>query len=337
LLKIHSQNSSKKLPLTLACGQYEITRPLIEGIVKPEGIDLTVVSEMDSTTRQWRFLRNREFDVSETSSGNHIVSVGQGGPFTALPVFLHRRFRHGFIFINTGKGIKTPKDLVGKRIGVKTFMVTAIAWSRGILEEEYGVRREDVEWVVELDEDVAFDPPKNLKLTRLPPDSPSVETLLANGEVDAVMHPDLIQPLLDKDPRVGRLFPDYKTEELAYYAKTKIFPIMHVMGLRHELVEAHPWVPMSLFNAFNEAKAIAMRRMANPLVAPLAWYEEQWEEQQNILGPDPWEYGLTAANRHNFGKLVEYAHKDGVIAQALPVDDFFTSVTDGVVQDKKRA
>ena len=168
-------------------------------------------------------------------------------------------------------------------------------------------------------------------------DAATLKTLLANGEVDAVMHPDLIQPLLDKDPRVGRLFPDYKTEELAYYAKTKIFPIMHVMGLRHELVEAHPWVPMSLFNAFNEAKAIAMQRMANPLVAPLAWYEEQWEEQQNILGPDPWEYGLTAANRHNFGKLVEYAHKDGVIAQALPVDDFFTPVTDGVVQDKKRA
>ncbi len=221
----------KKLQLTLACGDYEIVRPLKEGLVRPDGIELTMVTAMDSTTRHWRFLRNREFDVAEVSGSSYIVGHDKGLPFHAIPVFLHRRFRHGFVFINTGKGITKPTDLIGRKVGVKSYQVTAILWLRGILEQEYGVPHTSIEWFSELDEDVAFNPPEGLRLTKIPDDK-SIETMLAEGEIDALLHPDIIAPILAKDPRVGRLFPDYKQEEVAYYKKTGIFPIMHVLGLK---------------------------------------------------------------------------------------------------------
>jgi 4,5-dihydroxyphthalate decarboxylase len=319
---------SKKLSLTLACGNYEITRALLDGTVKPDGIDLTVATRMDSSTRQWRFLQNREFDMAETSAGSHIVGVGQGRPLTALPVFLHRRFRHGFVFVNTSKGIKTPKDLIGKRIGVKNFMVTAIVWMRGILEQDYGVPRDSVEWVTEIDEDIAFENVRGFNITR-GKDDRYMDDLLVDGEIDALMHPDLIDPILNRDPRVGRLFPDYKQEEIYYYKKTGIFPIMHVLGIKPEIVQKYPWVPINMFHAFNEAKAIAMKRMVNPRIVPLAWYREAWEEQEDLLGHDPWEHGLTDNNRHNFGTLVDFAYKDGVLSRPMDSDEFFTPVFQG--------
>jgi 4,5-dihydroxyphthalate decarboxylase len=202
--------------LTLACGDYEIVRAIKEGAVKPDGIQLTMVTKQDSSTRHWRFLRNGEFDVAELSSSSYLIARDQGFPINSLPVFLHRRFRHGFIFINTNKGIKSPKDLIGKKIGVKSYQVSAILWLRGILEHEYGVPHKSCEWFSEIDEDVEFVPPDDLKLTRLPDDK-YVEKMLVSGELDAVLHPDLIDPFLEGNPNVARLFPDYKNDEIAYY------------------------------------------------------------------------------------------------------------------------
>jgi 4,5-dihydroxyphthalate decarboxylase len=318
----------KKLQLTLACGDYEIVRPLKEGLVRPDGIELTMVTAMDSTTRHWRFLRNQEFDVAEVSGSSYIVGHDKGLPFRAIPVFLHRRFRHGFVFINTGKGITKPTDLIGRRIGVKSYQVTAILWLRGILEHEYGVPHTSIEWFSELDEDVAFNPPEGLRLTRIPDDK-SIETMLAEGEIDALLHPDIIAPILAKDPRVGLLFPDYKQEEIAYYKRTGIFPIMHVLGLKQALVEQYPWVATNLYKAFEESKAMAMKRMRNPRLVPLAWYQEAWEEQEVLLGPDPWVYGLGDANRNNLETLIGYSHEQGLISRAIPVDELFLSVSEG--------
>ncbi len=318
----------KKIPLTLACGDYEIVRALKEGAVSPDGIDLTVLTDMDSTTRHWRFLRNRDFDVAETSASSYIVAKDQGHAFTALPVFLHRRFRHGFVFVNTSKGIRGPTDLIGRKVGIKSFLVTAGHWMRGILEHEYGVPHKSIEWFAELDEDIEFSPPGDLKLTRLPHDS-SVEDMLVKGELDAVIHSGLIDPIADRDPRVGRLFSDYKAEEIAYFKKTGIFPIMHVMGIRQDIVERHPWVPINLFQAFQRAKAIAVKRMENPRLVPLAWYREAWEEQQEILGADPWEYGLTPRNRATIETLAGYSHEQGLTKRRHTADDLFVSVFQG--------
>ncbi|MQA66760.1 MAG: ABC transporter substrate-binding protein [Alphaproteobacteria bacterium] len=319
---------SKKLHLTLAMGDYEIVRALKEGKVEPDGIELTVLTDMDSTTRHWRFLRNEDFDVAEVSCSSYLVARDQGMPFEGLPVFLHRRFRHGFIFINTTKGIEKPTDLIGRKVGLKQYQSSAQLWMRGFLEHDYGVPHRSIEWYSELDESIDFKPPPDLKLHRLAHDK-GVEAMLAEGELDAVLHPDLIKPLVQKDPRVGRLFPNFKEEEIAFYKKTKIFPIMHVIGIRREIVEKYPWVPINLYHAFNESKAIAMKRMVNPRIVPLAWYRETWEEQEQILGPDPWEYGMTEQNEHQLKLLVQYSHEQGMIGREIPLDELFVNVLQG--------
>jgi 4,5-dihydroxyphthalate decarboxylase len=318
----------KKLELTLACGDYDILLPLIEGEVQPDGIEIVPVTRMDSTTRHWRFLRNLEFDLAELSISSYLLAKDADLPVAALPVFPHRRFRHGFVFVNSAKGIRRPSDLIGKRVGIKSFQVSAILWMRGILEHEYGVPHKSIRWFSELDEDVEFAPPPDLDLTRLPEDK-SVETMVATGELDALIHPDLIEPILKKDPRVGRLFPDYKREEMAYFEKTGIFPIMHAIGIKREAVERWPWIAISLFEAFEEAKAIGMARMRNPRIAPIAWYNAFWEEQQEILGPDPWEYGLTARNRKTLETVVGYSHEQGLIRKRPDLDDLFCNVSPG--------
>jgi 4,5-dihydroxyphthalate decarboxylase len=313
---------SKKIGLTLACGDYEITRPLKEGSVQPDGIDLTVLTDMDSGTRHWRFLRGREFHLAELSCSSYLVARDQGLPFLAMPVFLHRRFRHGFIYINTTKGIKKPADLAGRKIGVKQFQSSAIVWLRGILASEYGVHQESIEWFSELDESIAFTPPPGLKISRLP-EGETVEDLLAEGKLDAALHPELIRPIIEKDPRVGRLFPHYREEEVAFYKKTGIFPIMHVLGIRRELHEEHPWIASTMCNAFDHAKTMAMKRMQNPRIVPLVFYRDAWEEQEEIFGKDPWEYGLTDRNRHTLDVLVNYAFDQGLIKRKLPLDELF--------------
>jgi 4,5-dihydroxyphthalate decarboxylase len=143
------------------------------------------------------------------------------------------------------------------------------------------------------------------------------------------MHHDLIKPWLSRDPRVGRLFPNYKEEEISYYRKTGIFPIMHFMGIRQEIVDKYPWVPINMFQAFNEAKTIAMKRMENPRIVPLAWYREAWEEQQELLGPDPWEYGLTDRNRRTLETYLGYSYEQGLTRRLFAPDELFANVSQG--------
>jgi 4,5-dihydroxyphthalate decarboxylase len=330
----HDTTASKKerflakLSLTLACGNYEIVRALADSSIKPDGIELNVLTDMDSTTRHWRFLRNQEFDFAEVSCSSYLMARDQGLPVDAIPVFLHRRFRHGFIFINTSKGIRAPADLAGRKIGLKQFQATAIVWMRGILQHEYGVPLEKIEWFCELDETIEFKHPPHMKIRRLAPDE-SVEQMLANGDLDAVLHPDLIHPLVDKDPRVARLFPDYRREEIAFYRKSGIFPIMHVMGVKRDVIEKHPWAAINMFNALDTAKDLAMKRLANPRIVPLAWYREAWEEQERLLGSDPWEYGLSERNSATIETLIGYAHEQGLIRRKLAPAELFVDVFQG--------
>ena len=318
----------RKIPITLALGDTEIVRPLITGKVNVDGVNLTILTDMDSATRHWRFLNNGEFDVAEVSSSSYLAARDNGMPFRAIPVFPHRRFRHGFMFINTSKGIARPADLRGRRIGVKTMMTTAVLWMRGILQHEYGVPLNSIEWVAEIEDDIKVTLPKDIKYSCLPNEK-SVETMLAEGELDAVFHSDFIKPFLAKDPRVARLFLDHKAEETAYFKRTGIFPIMHVLGLRQELTEKYPWLAVNLFKAFDEAKNVAMKRMVNPRVVPLAWYRDAWEEQERILGPDPWQYGLTDSNRKVLEALIGYSHEQGLIGKRPRLEALFLSVDQG--------
>jgi 4,5-dihydroxyphthalate decarboxylase len=232
------------------------------------------------------------------------------------------------MFINTSKGIRKPADLKGRKIGVKTMMTTAVLWMRGILQTEYGVPLNSIEWVAEIEDDVKVTLPADIKYSCLPNDK-SVETMLAEGELDAVFHSDLIKPFVAKDPRVARLFSDHKTEEIAYFKRTGIFPIMHVLGIRQAVADEHPWLAVNLFRAFNAAKTMAMKRMTNPRIVPLAWYRDAWEEQERILGLDPWEYGLTDKNRKVLETLVGYSYEQGLIRKRPALEHLFLDVDQG--------
>jgi 4,5-dihydroxyphthalate decarboxylase len=204
-------------------------------------------------------------------------------------------------------------------------MTSAILWMRGILEHEYGVPLSSIEWVAELDNDVDVQLPSDLKLRKLP-EGQSIETMLAEGELDAVFHSDIIKPFMAGDPRVGQLFPDVKAEEMAYFKRTGIFPIMHVTALRKELADEHPWLAINLYRAFERAKTIGMKRMVNPRIVPLAWYQAAWEEQERVLGPDPWEYGLGEKNRKVLDTLIGYSHEQGLIKKRFTPDELFLLV-----------
>lgn len=324
---------SGKLKLSLACGDYEITRPLRDGVVQPDGIELTVLAAMGSRERHWRMARGQEYDVCEFNACAYFMSRDRGVPWTALPVFLHRRFRHGFIFVNAAKGIRQPADLVGRRVGGTNFQPAGSIWARGILEEHYGVPHKKMTWVTERDEDVEFNPPPGLKIEKISPGK-SLDDMLATGELDAMISPYFPRPFLKRDPRVARLFPDYRQREADYYRQTGIFPIMHVTVIRREIVERHPWAAASLVHAFDEAKRLAYQRVRNPRVVPLAWFSAAWEEQNEILGPDPWAYGLGAANRKNLATAIRYTHQQGLISREIPVSELFVDTDDEALRAK---
>lgn len=317
---------SKKLHLTLACGEYEIVRALMDGSVKPDGIELTVLTEMTSDIRHWRMIRGREFDVAELSMSNYLAAKFRGQAFSAIPVFLHRRFRHGFTFINMGKGIHKPTDLIGRKVGLRNFSATSNLWIRGILEHEFQVPHKKILWYKQDEEEVELNLPKEISVQKIPPGK-SVERMVAEGELDALIHPELIQPILDRDPRVGRLFPNYKELEIDYYKRTAIFPIMHTTAIKQEIVERYPWVQTSLFQAFEKAKEIAYKRMENPRRVPLAWFRHALEEQEELLGRDPWAYGLGEANRKNLDTLMQYSYEQGFIGGKLALEDLFAEVS----------
>ena len=296
--------------------------------MQPDGIELTVLTDMTSDIRHWRMIREREFDIAELSMSNYLAAKFRGQSFIAIPVFLHRRFRHGFTFINTSKGIHKPTDLIGKKVGLRNFSATSNLWIRGILEHEFQVPHKKVHWYKQDEEEVEIVLPKDLSLQKIAPGK-SVERMIVEGELDALIHPELITPILDRDPRVGRLFPNYKELEIAYYHRTGIFPIMHTTAIKQEVVERHPWVPANLFQAFEKAKEIAYKRMENPRRVALAWFRHALEEQEEILGRDPWVYGLGAANRKNLETLMQYSQEQGFIGGKMALEDLFAEVGAG--------
>jgi 4,5-dihydroxyphthalate decarboxylase len=317
---------SRKIHLTLACGDYESSRALKEGTVKPDGIELTVLTEMTSDVRHWRMLRNQEFDIAELSMSNYLMAKYRQLPFAAIPVFLHRRFRHGFVFLNTGKGIAKPTDLIGKKVGLRNFQATANLWIRGILEHEYHVPHRQIQWFKQDEEEVEWTPPADLNIQRVTADQ-SVEKMLLEGDLDALIHPELIQPILKKDRRVTRLFPNYRDLEMQYFKRTGIFPIMHTTAIRQEVVDKYPWAAINLMQAFEESKTAAYKRMENPRIVPLAWFRHFLEEQEELLGDDPWVYGLGESNRKNLETLMQYSQEQGLVGRKMDLRELFINTT----------
>lgn len=312
------------LSLTLACGDYDLTRALIDGTVQPPGIDLTVLA-MPSPERHWRMMRFEEFDIAELSMSHYLVAHARGREFTAIPVFPHRRFRHSFVFVRTDAGIEGPKDLDGKRVALRTFQNTAGVWTRGILADDYGVDLGSIRWVTQDEEETPWEPPAWLRIERVPPGG-NLDRMLIAGELDAAIYPETLPSFARGDPRVRRLFPNPKEVEREYFQRTGIFPIMHTVVIKKALLARYPWVAVSMLQAFRAAKEQCYRRLADPRQTALAWVQDLLEEQRAILGPDPWPYALEP-NRAALTALVRYSHAQGMIPRAPAIEELFAENT----------
>lgn len=304
-------------------GSYEIVRALKEGAVRPKGIELVVAKYPGTRHIHDLVARGEACDVNEFNAGAYVVQKHNGrGDITAIPVFLHRRFRHGFITINRAKGIAKPTDLIGRRVACRTFGPAANYWIRGHLEEDFHVPHRTMTWVIESDDDASRQTPAGLKIERVPRGK-KVEEMLLAGEVDAMIAPNVTRMIGEGDPRVARLFPNYREIESEYHRRTGIFPIMHVTTVPSEIVAHHPWVVESLVLAFEEAKQLAYQRLANPRNVPLAWFRTYWEEERALLGSDPWEYGLSTLNRKNYETLVGFVHEQVLSGRRPALEDLF--------------
>ena len=325
------------LRLTLACTTSDRTRPILDGRVEVPGVTLTVLpGEPEDIFR--RALRDRAFDVTELSMGSHIVTTARGdAPYIGIPVFPSRAFRHGAIYVRTDRGIRTAADLAGRRIGLPEYQQTAALWVRGILREHYGVDTLGIAWrtggmeEAGQGERVALKLPPGMNVTPIGPGE-TLNAMLAAGEIDAVVGPRPPSCFVARSAPVDRLYPDYRTEEEAYFRATGFFPIMHCVAVRRELAAAHPWLPLELFRAFARARAMAVADLSlvNVLRASLPWIAAEAEAQTRLMGGDPWPYGFRR-NRDEVAAMIRFAVADGLAARAIaPEDLFHPSVLDAV-------
>jgi 4,5-dihydroxyphthalate decarboxylase len=315
------------LRLTLACGPYDRTLALRDGTVQPAGIDLNYVT-LQPAEIFWRMLQYKEFEASEMSLSNYVTLVSGGAaPFVAIPVFPSRVFRHGYFFIHAGKGISTPADLKGKRGGVPEYSMTAAVYMRGLLQHEYGVKPSDVEWVQGRAARLRHGLPADVRLTQAPPGT-ELGDLLECGEIDFLMTANNPLSFRRGALQVRRLFPDYRALEQDYYRRTKIYPIMHTVVLRRDVHERDPWAAVNLYQAFCRAKEHCYRLLqeTGSPKASFAWLQPLIEEEQAIIGPDWYPYGIEQ-NRASIEALLQYTSEQGLSERRLAIEDLFVPST----------
>lgn len=324
---------SRKLGLTMACGLYDRMLDLYRGDVRPDGIELNFIPMDGSAGAREIFDRmagNLEFDVAEMSSSEFIARKSTGeSPLVALPVFPSRVFRHGMVSINRRSGIKAPKDLEGKRVGVPIYSMSAAVWMRGHLQHDYGVDLARIHWVEgAINQPGAHGHPSLLPLLRpvsieRNTSDKSLSDLLASGGIDAIVG-TVLPDAIHHNPDIVRLFPNYREVEKDYYKRTKIFPIMHLIALRRDVYEEHPFIASSLFDAMCASKERARMRMRDlgTLQYMLPWMTADLEELDEVFGGDAWAYGIEQ-NRPTLEALVRYLCEQAIVKSMMPIDDLF--------------
>jgi len=309
------------LKLTLSCNDYDRTRFLVEGTVKAAGIDLEIVM-LPSEQRHARFSRTLEFDVCELQMGVFLGWMDRGAPFTAIPVFPHRKFCHGNILVTQASGIQNPQDFAGRMIGMRAHFNPVSLWVRGMLQEEFGVPVRSLKLRTNQREQVpGWTPPDWMDIQRVP-DGEKIEDALIKNEIDACMLPEIRPKLGRHTAGVHRLWPNYREVEKAYYRRTKIFPIRHVVVVKNDIIEKHPWAAQSLVDAFTKAKELGIKYVSDTRRSFLAWYGAEIEEEQELFGGDGWSYNLKE-NRHQLETMARYAQLVGITERKLEIKDMF--------------
>lgn len=315
--------------LTVACGAYDRTWPLAASVVPVAGYELN-----------WKFFPTEEiflrgmlggeFDITEMSMSSYLLQCSRGeNLYQAIPAFVSRKFRHGSIYVRSDAGITTPQDLRGRKVGVPEYQLTANVWARGLLSDEYGVRSDEMHWVIGgvespgREEKIPVSLPDRFRTTRLKAGETLWE-MMTKGELDAIIAPRAPLPFVDGDKRIQRLFADPVSAEKAYYRKTRLFPLMHVVGIRKDVIASAPDLPAALLAAFEAGRrhAVSQLHQSNVDTAMLPWLGAHVRETEEVMGKDYWPYGVEA-NRNDIETLCRYSHEQGIITQRMGVDDLF--------------
>jgi len=322
-----------KLNLSIAVGDYDRTRPLVDGTVQIDGVD-PVFSLLFPEEIFFRAFRYAEFDICELSLSSFCVKTAANDcPYVGVPVFPSRAFRHTSVCIRNDRGINAPEDLKGRRIGIPEYQLTANVWMRAILEDEHGVAPSDVTWVQGgyeqpgRVEKIAVKLPAGVRVEPAP-EGETLTSLLDRGEIDAVMGPRAPSSFDRGDPRISWLYPDPTAAAAEWYRRRRMFPIMHLLGVRRSLAERHPWLPAALAKAFEQAKAVALAKLTDTSATKvtLPFVEEQLRAARRLMGEDFWSYGH-AANRHVLDYFLQQHHKQGLSSRLLKSEELFHPAT----------
>jgi 4,5-dihydroxyphthalate decarboxylase len=318
-----------KLRLSIAMGNYDRTRALVDGEVQIDGAD-PIYMLLSPEEMFFRSFRDAAFDVSELSLSTFALQTAAGvNPYVGIPVFPSRAFRHAAIHVRNDRGIDGPADLKGRRLGTPEYQLTANIWARAILQDEFGVAPSDVIWVrggmehPGRREKIALQLPPAVRIEEAPDDL-TLSQMLERGDIDGIVGPRAPSCFERGHPRVRWLFADPARAAAEYFRRTGIFPIMHVLGIRRALADQHPWLPMALYKAFTAAKDIAVARLADTSAAKvtLPFVEEQLRDARALMGADFWSYG-TAPNRHVLDTFLRHHHAQGLSARRLQVEELF--------------
>jgi 4,5-dihydroxyphthalate decarboxylase len=317
-----------KLKLSVAVGNYDRVRPLMDGAVQIDGVD-PVFMNLPPEEIFFRAFRNVDFDICELSMSSFTVKTAEHNcPYVGVPAFVSRAFRHNSIYVRRDR-VKSPADLKGKRVGLPEYQLTACVWARIILEDDHGVRPSDILWVrggIEhpgRPEKIAIALPADVRMEDAPPDV-TISQLLERGEIDGFIAPRVPSLAGKMNPNIGWLFPDPVAAGRDYFKRTGIFPIMHVTGIRRELVEAHPWLPAAVFKAFEQAKATCLAALEDTAASKvtLPFVEEQLRAAREFMGPDFWSYGL-APNRKELETFLRHHHAQGLSSRLVSPEELF--------------
>jgi 4,5-dihydroxyphthalate decarboxylase len=318
-----------KLQLSIAVGNYDRIRPLIDGDVQIDGVD-PVFMLQDPEEIFFRAFRHADYDVCELSMSSYSVKMAAGtSPYIAVPIFPSRAFRHSSIYVRTDRGIDKPEDLTGKRIGVPEYQLTANVWVRLLLEEEYGVKASDIHWIRGGYEDptrvekIALKLPEGVVLENAP-EGKTISDLLAEGVIDGVIGPRAPSCFDRGHPQVKYLFDDPQKSAAEWYERRKLFPIMHALGIRKTLAEQHPWLPGAVTKAFTHSKSIALARLSDTSATKvtLPFIEDQLRAARRLMGNDFWSYGF-AENEQTIDRFLAQHFAEGLSSRRLTPAELF--------------
>lgn len=324
-----------KVAITIACQPCDRTQPLLDGRVRIEGCT-TVVLPLLAEETFYRAFGHREFEVSELSMSSYLLGTSRGDcPYIGIPVFLLRTFRHSAIYVRADRNIREPGDLRGKRVGVPEYQMTAALWVKGMLSDVYGVRAEEIHWRTGGLEDAGRNEkyplrlPSGFDVAPIPADR-TLSRMLAEGALDALVSPRVPSTFREGGSEIVRLFPDFRAAEQEYFRKTGLFPIMHLMGIRRDVAERHPWLAASVLKAFVAAKTLAtapLDDLGGPQVT-LPWLAAEVRATKALMGEDYWPYGIEP-NRKVIAAMLRYSKEQGLIAEPPTIEALFAPGTLG--------